>query len=801
MARTRPLRKLARKPIQPIRSLQSELLETRALLSATTFHPPYVLSHAGVSDEVVGLTADQVRTAYGFNQLSFGAIPADGRGQTIAIIDAYDHPNIRSDLDVFDAQMGLPPPPSFKIVNQTGGSVLPSTDPNGLWDVETALDVQWAHAMAPGANILLIEANTSGFITHGNLAATDLIAAVTYARTVPGVSVISMSFGVDDGIIDASTAQLVSNQILTTPAGHQGITFVASTGDSGIASFPSTSPNVLAVGGTRLTTDTDGAYSGESAWGIQNKSPTLTDLLNYQGSGGGGISQIFANRRVPDVSYNGDPVSGVAVYNSFGATPGWVQVGGTSAGAPQWAAIMAIVNQGRALAGLGSLYGATQTSAALYSVPYSGFHDITTGATAVIQQIPQEFLLPPILPSFSAIIPALPGYDMATGLGSPVVNKLVPSLIGFGAPAGTTLPTTLAPSSPSNFAASSPASTQVGLSWTASPGATNYDLYQNKNGQPTQIASYAPGTTSAMVNGLTAGTSYQFYLVARNSAGSAVTPWVQVTTRSAAAAAPVSPAVPVTASLANNGVLSVQGTAGDDVIIVTAKNNLIAVSGVAGTFSATLVKSIVILGGAGNDVIIIAGKQDNAALQDITLPTMIDGGNGDDVIQGGSGRDVIFGGYGSDSLLGRGGDDFLFGGPGDDALYGGDGNDTLLGGDGFDYLFGQAGGDLLSGGAGGDLLDGGADGDLIAGDAGFDAFNRSAGGDVYVDGLNGFVLQGQILGADAVRYTANPFAPSVGATPASLLNSNSAGMLTYILGQELFQRIVVDRSVPGLYYS
>src|SRR5205807_8802787 len=112
------------------------------------------------------------------------------------------------------------------------------------WEGETALDVEWAHAIAPGANIVLVEASSASD--------TDLFAAVNWARQQAGVSAISMSWGSDDNASFASYDQNLSNKYLVTPAGHAGITFVASSGDSGVPSFPSTSPNVLAVGGTDL---------------------------------------------------------------------------------------------------------------------------------------------------------------------------------------------------------------------------------------------------------------------------------------------------------------------------------------------------------------------------------------------------------------------------------------------------------------------------------------------------------------------------------------------------------------------
>src|SRR5262249_41943798 len=125
-----------------------------------------------------GFSPQQISQAYGFNQISFsnGTIKGDGSGQTIAIVDAYSQPNIASDLATFDSTYGIAAPPRFTVVNQTGGTSLPTS--NTSWGLEESLDVEWAHAMAPGASILLVEANSSNWM--------DLFAAVNYARNQPG---------------------------------------------------------------------------------------------------------------------------------------------------------------------------------------------------------------------------------------------------------------------------------------------------------------------------------------------------------------------------------------------------------------------------------------------------------------------------------------------------------------------------------------------------------------------------------------------------------------------------------------
>src|SRR5579875_146731 len=146
----------------------------------------------------VGYTPQQIQKAYGIDQL-YGII-GNGAGQTIAIVDAYDDPAFvdsnspnfnSSDLHNFDVKFGLPDPPSFLKLNQTGGTTLPGTDPAGPgtsnWEGEEALDVEWAHAIAPGANIILFEANSPN--------PSDLFTAIATAAAYPGVSVVSMSFG------------------------------------------------------------------------------------------------------------------------------------------------------------------------------------------------------------------------------------------------------------------------------------------------------------------------------------------------------------------------------------------------------------------------------------------------------------------------------------------------------------------------------------------------------------------------------------------------------------------------------
>ncbi|HVS71512.1 MAG TPA: proprotein convertase P-domain-containing protein [Phycisphaerae bacterium] len=366
---------------------------------------------AGSSPAGNALTPAQVRHAYGIDQVFFGSIVGDGTGQTIAIIDAYDYPTAQSDLHAFDQQFGLPDPPSLKVVAQDGSSNLPPVDPVGpasatgqsTWEEEEALDLQWAHAIAPGASLILVEADNSSF--------TNLVqAAVVWAKTQPQVTAISMSFGASE-----FSGEGTLDSIFTTPAGHSGITFLASTGDNGSpGGYPAYSPNVLSVGGTTLNVSGT-SYVSETAWsGSGGGVSSQESLPSFQSS----IHVSTAGRNTPDVSMLADPNTGVAVYDSydFGADTPWITVGGTSLATPMWAGIISIVNQGRAQAGIGSLDGPTQTVPMIYSLPSTDFHDITSGSNG----------------AFSAKT----GYDLVTGRGSPIANLLIPDMVGVGAITG-----------------------------------------------------------------------------------------------------------------------------------------------------------------------------------------------------------------------------------------------------------------------------------------------------------------------------------------------------------------------------
>ncbi len=372
-----------------------EELEQRDLPSATGWE---AVPHTDMTP-LAGTNASAVYTpavlwqAYGIHNM-----PYDGRGQTIAIVDAYDDPNIWADLQQFDRTFGIVNPPSFIKATPQG---MPAA--NATWIGEIALDVEWAHAMAPRANILLVEAKSAS--------SGDLLAAVDYARNYPGVSVVSMSWGGPEFFNES-----LYNPYFVTPANHLGgggraggVTFVASSGDSGAWSgpeWPSVSPNVLAVGGTTLNYSSSGVFT-ESGWSGSGGgySQYVTEPTYQNGM------QHSGRRSNPDVAYNADPATGVYVFNSY-AVPagyaGWYSYGGTSAGAPQWAAIIALADQGRAQLGLGSLANAQAT---IYALPASDFHTINGGNNGYA---------------------ATSGYNPVTGRGSPYADRVVQGLIAAG---------------------------------------------------------------------------------------------------------------------------------------------------------------------------------------------------------------------------------------------------------------------------------------------------------------------------------------------------------------------------------
>jgi subtilase family serine protease len=333
-------------------------------------HPTFkIQSQAAANPQ--GYTPSQIRHAYGFD-----AVSATGQGRTMAIVDAYSAPTIAHDLQIFSQQFGLPTPNTGNCtVSQGPHPCLQIVQPSSInhdsgWATEIALDVEWSHAAAPKADILLVLASDSNFPSLMDAVKT----AVSYHPTV-----LSLSWGGPEFAQE------------TTYTGAFTAPTVASAGDNGSeVLFPAALGNVLSVGGTHLsiTGHTETAWSG-SGGGV-SRYVSRPPYQSFTGWLAG------TKRLVPDVAYNADPATGYAVYSSA-TRPGWLEVGGTSAGAPQWAGILALTNTNQDIA------------TRLYTHQHS-LNDILSGRNG----------------SCGNRCLATKGYDTVTGLGSPIVNQLVP---------------------------------------------------------------------------------------------------------------------------------------------------------------------------------------------------------------------------------------------------------------------------------------------------------------------------------------------------------------------------------------
>jgi subtilase family serine protease len=237
-----------------------------------------------------------------------------------------------------------------------------------------------------------------------------LVQAVGFARSQKGVSVVSMSW--DGGEFPSETNY---DYLFTTSRNHiggngvaGGVTFVGATGDTGApAGWPAVSPNVLGVGGTTMYVSTNGSWSAEYGWDFSGGGVSYYEREPWWQQA---AAPNVGYRTTPDVAYDADPNTGFSVFDSVPAQghSGWQSVGGTSGGAPQWAALIAIADEGRAYAGKPSLDGPSQTIPDIYKLPQSDFHNITTGNNGYL---------------------ASPGYNAVTGRGTPIANRIIPALL------------------------------------------------------------------------------------------------------------------------------------------------------------------------------------------------------------------------------------------------------------------------------------------------------------------------------------------------------------------------------------
>jgi PKD repeat protein len=312
-----------------------------------------------------GLAPSTIKTIYGYPTSAEA-----GAGETIALVDAYNDPDAASNLETFSKEYGLPPA-DLTQVNQTGGSSLPATQSG--WDLEISLDIEWAHAIAPAAHILLVEATTNSLA--------NLLTAENYAGE--HAEYVSNSWGASEFSSEASDDSYFT---------RSGVSYFAAAGDEGSAViWPSASPDVTSVGGTTVTLTSGGTVGSETVWSGSGGGCSRYESANRAQSTGS--ASCSGKRATPDVALDANPKSGVSVYDgiAYEGQSGWWAVGGTSASTAMWAATAAVN---------GTLIDATGLIDAAYIYLRPGvipFRDITSGSNGH---------------------PALTGYDLATGLGA-----------------------------------------------------------------------------------------------------------------------------------------------------------------------------------------------------------------------------------------------------------------------------------------------------------------------------------------------------------------------------------------------
>lgn len=412
----------------------------------------------------------------------------DGRGQTIAIIDSYGNDNMANDLHVFDQAFGLQPMcgeatitcapgmPTFSTLSIQGS---PATKANGngqnpgledktAWALEVVLDVEWAHAIAPKANILLVHTPTAE--TLGLQGFPQMMMAEDYVVKHHLATVISQSLASAEDAF-GSTQSLLNLRYAFEDAAANGVTVLGSSGDGGVANntkqglvgqggagagpntsfpfptveWPASDPLVTGVGGTYLCTD---PLAGDAQARTVDSTDPPSTCINHPGvaeigwiDSGGGFSHVFSRpsyqdvlpagsttipssaRGVPDVAYNASSRTGVLVYlslppdglnsNSVPPDAGWYIIGGTSAGAPQWAGLVAIADQING-GGLGPINPGLYKIGANPTRYAHDFYDVTTGNNATLGGTDYQ---------------ASTGWDPVTGLGTPNAANLLPDLV------------------------------------------------------------------------------------------------------------------------------------------------------------------------------------------------------------------------------------------------------------------------------------------------------------------------------------------------------------------------------------
>lgn len=426
---------------------------------------PLTTAECQVTYQVDCYAPAQMRVAYGLPALYDQGV--QGQGQTIAIVDSFGSPTIRHDLDVFDSTYDLPAPPRFDII-QPAGPVPPYDSGNGDmigWAIETSLDVEWAHVVAPQANILLVETPVSE--THGVTGFPEIVTAEKYVIDHGLAAVISQSFGTGEQTF-ATPQDLLALRGAYLDAYRHGITVLAGTADTGatavaadgtyppdpVVTWPASDPLVTAVGGTRVHLDADGVRTGpDTAWNDTYDVATQQFTRGNNGprplASGGGVSAVFtrpayqnavagvtgAHRGVPDIALSAAVSGGLNIYRSNGGlAAGWFSLGGTSGATPMFAGIIALAAQ---VAGhpLGLVNPALYRLAEVHA---PGIVDITEGNNTVAYLTADGTVH--TINGYSA----RQGFDLVTGEGTINARWLVPELAAFSAcvraPAGSCFP-------------------------------------------------------------------------------------------------------------------------------------------------------------------------------------------------------------------------------------------------------------------------------------------------------------------------------------------------------------------------
>jgi subtilase family serine protease len=417
------------------------------LLSHVSFPTPPTTAQCEAALGIACYAPFQYHKAYNLGPLYKKGF--DGKGETIVIVDSYGYQFIRNELAVFDKSFKLPAPPSFKIIHPAGP--VPSYDPSTRpmmfgWAIETSLDVEYAHTMAPGANILLVETPVPETLgVHGF---PQIVEAENYVVNHNLGSVITQSFAAPEQTFPNAQAILNLRSAYKNALAHH-VSVLAATGDAGATapnsldaqgfaktfflhrsvSWPSTDPLVTAVGGTQMHLSATGAHlQPDTVWND-------TNLENSPAAGSGGQSLVFGRpsyqngvassvrsaRGVPDISMSAAVDGAALVYLNakLGAGPaGFYLVGGTSEASPLFAGVIAIADQ-YAGHGLGLLNPAIYKLAAAHA---PGIVDVTAGTNTVT--FPQGGSVHTVL-GWDAV----KGYDLASGVGTINAAKFVPELV------------------------------------------------------------------------------------------------------------------------------------------------------------------------------------------------------------------------------------------------------------------------------------------------------------------------------------------------------------------------------------